>query len=184
MNISIIINKNIQRLSIMRIKTRKKMIIILIIVLLDILLYQLLVSIVPNGVKRYYHIGNKDCCVTVWKRSRGTSYYALIIGGKYTNNRKEPVDNFIKVVRDHPSSDCLVDVIIKQDGNLLIDADNVDTICSSDGSLDLYSNNQALNDSLYTCIKDGGKCYKDDVDFVCINVTENYATDKLGNKLK
>lgn len=154
-----------------------------VIIVIDLVFWTILRLTVPEGVRKYYYVGeNNKYCVTVWKKcdKSYSSCYALIISGKYKNNFKEPEDNYVKINVDIKKLDCLVDVIVKENGELLIDADNVDTICSSDGFLDLYSNNQELNDSIYTYMKKGFKCYKDGLYRISIDIMENYAKDQTG----
>ena len=161
----------------------KKAFVFFVIIVIDLAFWIILRLTVPEGVRKYYYVGeNNKYCVTVWKKwdESYSSCYALIISGKYKNNFKEPEDNYVKINVVIKKLDCLVGVIVKEDGKLLVVADNVDTICSSDGFLDLYSNNQALNDSIYTYMKKGYKCYKDGFDRITIDIMENYAKDQMG----
>ena len=154
-----------------------------IILFVDVLFWIIIRLAVPEGVRKYYYVvDNNQYCVTVWKKFDETSsaFYALIISGKYKNNFNEPEDNYVRINVDLKELDCLVGVIVKEDGNLLVVADNVDTICSSDGFLDLYSNNQEINDSIYTYMKNGYKCYKDGLYRISIDIMQNYAKDQTG----
>ena len=47
----------------------------------------------------------------------------------------------------------------------------------------LYRNDKALNDSLYTNFDGRYRRYKEKVDYININIDENYATDKNDKKL-
>ena len=161
----------------------KKAFVFFVIIVIDLAFWIILRLTVPEGVRKYYYVGEDNkYCVTVWKKFDETSsaFYALIISGKYKNNFDEPEDNYVRINVDLKELDCLVGVIVKEDGNLLVVADNVDTICSSDGFLDLYSNNQEINDSIYTYMKNGYKCYKDGLYRISIDIMQNYAKDQTG----
>lgn len=79
-----------------------------------------------------------------------------------------------------------IHLISSNDGKLLIYIDENAIIIkqSSDKLIELYKENKVLNDSLYTYFDGKYNRYKKEVDFISINIQENYATDKNGKKLK
>ena len=131
-----------------------------------------------DGMRSFYCLsGNK--CVTVLKSDNENIY---IIYGMY-KNREKPSDNYIKMSNNRYSN---IHMILSKDGKLLIDIDKNATIVkqSSNGLIELYKENKVLNDSLYTYFDGKYNRYKKEVDFISINIQENYATDKDGKKIE
>lgn len=155
-----------------------------VIIVIDLLFWTIIRLAVPDGVKHYLYFGENDqYCVTVWKKSNGpASFYAYIISGKYKKNRKDPQENYIKINMGDHRSPCWATVFVSPEGNLLVDADNVDTICSEEGSIELYNNNKEFNDSIYTYIEKGERYYNSSYNYVCIDFIENFAIDNNGKK--
>lgn len=134
------------------------------------------------GVRSFYCL-SEDKCVTVWKKGNNS---AFIILGKYTST-KIPSDNYIKLINMTNFADGFVCIIYTKYDKLIIDVvDNKDKviIISSKGIMELYNDKKALNDSLYTCFDGKYWRYKNYVEFISININENYATDKTGKKIK
>jgi len=134
-------------------------------------------TLVSEGVKSIYCLSD-DKCVTVWKRANGEVY---IIHGEY-KGRKVPSDNYVKMTNVMFS---YIDVIFKQENKLLISfSDKADIEQkSSNGLIELYRDNKTLNDSLYTYFDGRYEMYNKEVDYISIDIKENYATDKSGKKL-
>ena len=131
-----------------------------------------------DGVRSLYCL-SKVKCVTVWELGNGDVY---IIYGTY-KSKKEPTDDYIKVLNSRYDN---IHLILLKDDKLLIDVDkNARVIKQSSNSLmGLYKDNKALNDSLYTYFDGKYNRYKKEVDYISVNIEENYATDKSGKKLK
>lgn len=119
---------------------------------------------------------SEDKYVTVWKRLGNKCY---IIPGKYYGIFK-PSDNYIKTTNTG-----YVDIIFVSEKRLLIDIDAHAEIVQSSGKslLELYSDNKAVNDSLYTYFDGEYRKYKKGVDYLSIDIKENYARDKTGKKI-
>lgn len=145
--------------------------------ILGVAIYLVINTLTSDGVKSFYCFSNGKC-ITVWKKTDGEKY---IIFGKY-ESRKTPLDNYIKI--SNLNSD-YVDVIFVNSNKLLIDVeDNAKAVQkSSNGLMELYRDNKTLNDSLYTYFDGKYRRYKEDVDYISINIKENYAIDKSGKKL-
>tara|TARA_R110002050_G_scaffold152322_1_gene279754 strand:- start:395 stop:823 length:429 start_codon:yes stop_codon:yes gene_type:complete len=135
-----------------------------------------------NGVRSFYCL-SEDKCITIWKTESNS---AFIILGKY-NSAKTPSDDYIKLIDITNAVDWYASVIFTKDDKLLIDVvdDNTKVISqSSKGTIELYNNNKTLNDSLYTYFDGKYRRYKNDVEYISIDIKQNYATDKSGKKLK
>lgn len=151
---------------------------ILAITVLGIFVLMIISTLMSDGVKSIYCLSD-DKCVTVWKRTNGEVY---IILGEY-KGKKVPSDNYVKMTNVMFN---YIDVIFKQENKLLIslgDKANVEQK-SSNGLIELYRDNKAFNDSLYTYFDGRYRKYKENVDFISIDIKENYATDKTGKKIK
>ena len=150
---------------------------ILAITVLGIFVLMIINTLMSDGVKSIYCISD-DRCVTVWKRENGEVY---IILGEY-KGKKVPPDNYVKMTNVMFS---YIDVIFKQENKLLISLGDKADIeeKSSNGLIELYRDNKAFNDSLYTYFDGRYRKYKENVDFISIDIKENYATDKTGKKL-
>ncbi|MGP1500531.1 MAG: hypothetical protein ACTTJM_01930 [Bergeyella cardium] len=154
----------------------KKQHIIILLIILGLITF-LFVKLSSDGFKKIYCISNK--CITVWKKSNGE---VLIILEKY-KSRKIPNDNYIKI---HNINSDYIGVILLNDNRWLIDIED-NTIIekkSSNNLIELYNDNKILNDSLYTYFDGKYINYKDDVNFIIINIKENYAVDKEGKKIR
>lgn len=77
-------------------------------------------------------------------------------------------------------------VVLFVGNKLLVDVENNAKALqkSSNCTMALYRNDKALNDSLYTNFDGKYRRYKEKVNYININIEENYATDKDGKKLK
>lgn len=153
----------------------KKAIIILV---FGLILFFTIDSCKSDGARSVYCI-TKDKCITTWELGNGE---LLIVYGTYKGIKK-PVDDYIKVINNRYDN---IHLLISRDGKLLIDVDKNATVVkqSSNDLIDLYKNNKTLNDSLYTYFDGKYTRYKKEVDYISLNIKENYATDKNGNKLR
>lgn len=135
-----------------------------------------------DGARSFYCL-SEDRCVTIWKTGNGD---VLIVYGIY-NDSKKPVDDYVKLVDITNEVDWYASVIFTKDDKLLIDVvdDSTKVISqSSQGIIELYNSKKTLNDSLYTYFDGKYERYKKEVDYISVNIKENYATDKNNNKLK
>ncbi|WP_143961162.1 hypothetical protein [Litoribacter populi] len=158
-------------------KIINKKIIILIIIIFVLAVYFIINIFMSDGIKYVYCL-SYDKCVTVWKRGNGEKY---IILGKY-EGKEIPSDNFIYF---SILNSTYVDVIFVNGENVLIAIDDNTQVVkkSSNGLIELYSDNKPLFDSLYTYFDGNYRKYKNEVEFISIDIQENYATDKSGKKL-
>lgn len=128
-----------------------------------------------NGMRSFYCL-SENKCVTVWKKGNNS---AIIIRGKY-ESAKTPSDNYVKLINITNTIDWYASIIFTKDDKLLIDVinDNTKVISkSSKGIIELY-NNKTLNDSLYTFFDGKYRRYKNEVEYISIDIKENYITDK------
>ena len=142
----------------------------------------MLSSCKSNGVRSFYCL-SEDKCITVWKKGNSS---AFIILGKY-DSAKTPSDNYVKLINITNTVDWYTSVIFTKDDKLLIDVvdDNTKVISkSSKGIIELYNNKKTLNDSLYTYFDGKYRRYKNDVEYISVDIKENYATDKTGKKIE
>lgn len=135
-----------------------------------------------DGARSFYCL-SEDRCITIWKTGNRD---VLIVYGIY-NDSKKPVDDYVKLVDITNEVDWYASVIFTKDAKLLIDVidDSTKVISQSSlGIIELYNSKKTLNDSLYTYYDGKYKRYKKEVDYISVNIKENYATDKNGNKLR
>jgi hypothetical protein len=152
------------------------------IIILTYILPLMLSSCKSNGVRSFYCL-SEDKCITVWKKGNNS---AFIILGKY-DSAKTPSDNYVKLINITNTVDWYSSVIFTKNGKLLIDVvdENTKVISqSSKGVIELYNNEKTLNDSLYTYFDGKYRRYNDEVDYISIDIKENYATDKSGKKIE
>lgn len=134
-----------------------------------------------DGVRSFYCLSDNKC-ITIWKLESGE---VLIVKGIY-NESKEPINDYIRLVDVTNEVDWYASAIFTKNNKLLIDVvdDNTKVISkSSSGIIELYNDNRVVNDSLYTYHDGRYRKYKKNIDFININIKENYATDKNGKKL-
>lgn len=145
--------------------------------IIGVILLLIVVSLVWFDQSRSFYCLSDGRCITVWKRLGNKCY---IVPGKCYEIFK-PTDDYIQTTNTG-----YVDVILVNDKKLLINIeDNAEIVQQSSNSLiELYRDNKTLNDSLNTYFDGRYRQYKKEVDFISINIKENYATDKSGKKLK
>lgn len=159
--------------------TRNNTIKVLVITIFGIFVLTMFITpLMSNGLKFFYCLSD-DKCITVWKRASGEVY---IILGVY-RGKKVPSDNYVKmknIMFDY------IDVIFKQEDKLIISfGEKVDIEQkSSNGLIEIYRDNKTFNDSLYTYLDSSYRKFKKNVDFISINIKENYAIDNAGNRIK
>lgn len=151
---------------------------IFVILILGFVFLLIINSCKSDGVRSFYSL-SKDKCVTVWKPGNGDVY---IIYGTY-RSRKKPTDDYVKVLNSRYDN---IHLILSKDDKLLIDVDKNATVIkqSSNSLIGLYKDNKVLNDSLYTYFDGKYNRYKKEVDYISVNIKENYATDKTGKKIE
>lgn len=129
-----------------------------------------------------------DKCVTVWKRhykrsdeERMTDLYIIV--GEHKSEQL-PDDNYVKITKPRKYFLTIreyIGVIWTKDNKILISSDGEEIVVkSSNGLIELYGNNKVLNDSLYKIefyhkYTGAGKIYKKGVDYIILNIHENYA---------
>lgn len=148
-----------------------------------VLIFTFIFTFVLSSCK-YFEVRSFYClsdgkCVTVWKKGNNSIF---IILGKYTS-AKIPSDNYVKISNNRYD---YIHLILSKEDKFLIDIDEKATVIkrSSNNLIELYKNNKTLNDSLYTYFDGKYWRYKNHVEFISINIEENYATDKTGKKIK
>lgn len=153
-------------------KTKK----ILAITVLCVFIFVIINTLMSDGIRSFYCLSD-DECVTIWKRENGE---VLIMSGQY-KSQGVPLDNYIKITNMNYSSI----VVLFVEKKLLIDVENNAKALqkSSNGTMELYRNDKVLNDSLYTNFDGKYRRYKEKVNYININIEENYATDKNDRKL-
>lgn len=142
----------------------------------------MLSSCKSNGLRSFYCL-SEDKCITVWKKDNNS---AFIILGKYYSAKK-PSDNYVRLNDITNAVDWYASVIFTKNDKLLVDVVNDKTKVvskSSKGIIELYNNKKTLNDSLYTYFDGKYRRYKNNVEYISIDIKENYATDKTGNKIE
>ena len=145
--------------------------------IIGVILFVIAVLSVWFDQSRSFYCLSESKCVTLWKRLGNKCY---IVPGKYYGIFK-PSDNYIKTTNTG-----YVDIIFLNDISLLVDIeDDAEIIRHPDNNLiELYSNNKAVNDSLYTYFDGKYHKYKDEVEYISIDIKGNYAINKTGRKLR
>lgn len=144
----------------------------------SVILLLIVVLLVWFDQSRSFYCLSEDKCVTVWKRLGNKCY---IVPGKYYGVLN-PSDNFIKMT----NTGYIVAIWNNNEGLLIDIEDNAEIVQKSFGNIliGLYNDNKTANDSLYSDFDEGYRRYKKGVDYISIDIKENYATDKTGKKLK
>jgi len=143
----------------------------------NISLFLLLIAVVLIVLdqKRSFYCLSNNRCVTVWKRLGNKCY---VIPGKYYGIF-EPTDDYVKTTNTNS-----ITIIWLDDNSWLIDANkNVEIFNDSTNSalIQLYNNKTSYNDSLYTYFDGKYQKYKRNVNFISIDIKENYVLDKSSN---
>jgi len=126
--------------------------------------------------RHFYCLSDKQC-FTVWKRLGNKCY---IIPGKYFGIFRP--SHYIET-----TNNIYVDVIRRGDTSLLVNTGkNIEILDQSIHTqlIDWYGNDRVRNDSLYTFFDGKYRRYKKEVEYIGVNIEENYAVDKSGKKLK
>lgn len=146
-------------------------------IIIGLILYFIINLLTKDGIKSFYCIKD-DKCFTIWKKSNGEIY---VIYGKY-DNYKIPNDNYIKISNSKYE---YITIILSHDNKLLVSTENSKLQEKSSSDLiELYEKNKYLNDSLYTYFDGKYRRYKKKVNYISLNIKENYATDKTGKKIE
>lgn len=135
---------------------------------------------------RYYYCLSGDQCVTVWKRGSGEVY---IIPSVYKES-KEPNVNFIKTINEqfltlYFSKNLPNKIIVRDEGNLK----NNKKMYSIEnnkmtGKWKFLEYSADYKNVLYNPDATKFKDVKFSTDYLIINIEENYATNKIGKKIK
>lgn len=128
--------------------------------------------LVSNGEKKDIYCTSEKKCITLWKKRLGEVYVIL---GKH-KNKEVPSCSCVRIQREN-----IIDIIFANDSTVLItlngDSQISHTMC--DGvSIERYSDNKELNDSLYTWFDGKYKRYKKEIEFISIDFRENYVTKR------
>jgi hypothetical protein len=115
-------------------------------------------------------------CITVWKRLGGKCF---IIPEKYFG-RKRPTGAYIKTT----NTDRL-DVIWKNDNSILVNSKENAIYLQSTSKMriKLYQEDKDVYDSLYTFLDGSYRKYREGVNFLSVDVKENYVRDNKGQKV-
>lgn len=120
---------------------------------------------------RVFYTFPEDKHITVWKCRDQECY---LIFGKYCSMKK-PSDDYIKFTS---MSVDFADIIYVEGGKIIVNIEEGVKCQSFSGSIRLYSEDKSLNDSIYTYLNGKYRCYKTDVEYVSLNIRENYATSR------
>lgn len=148
-----------------------------------ILIFGIVLSFPMNSCKsdglRFFYCLSEDRCITVWKTQNGEVY---IIYGEY-RGLVPPPDDYLKLINMKSPYVC---VLLSNNNKLLIDIETNAKVTYrfSNGIMRLYNDDKALNDSMYTYYDGKYRRYKKEVEYISIDIKENYATDKTGQIIK
>lgn len=146
---------------------------------ISLLLFLVAIILVAIDQTRSFYCLSNNKCVTVWKRLGNKCY---VIPGKYYGILK-PTDDYVKTANTNS-----ITIIWLDNNSWLIDADkNVEIFNDSTHStlIQLYNNEKSYNDSLYTYFDGKYQKYKKNVNYMSIDIKENYVLDKSpSNKIE
>ena len=129
------------------------------------------------GEKRSFYCLKNGFCITVWKTYGNKCY---IIPSKYYGILT-PKEGYIKT-----SNLDDIDLIFINDFKNIIVAGNTSQIVNMINpkiQIEKYELKRDYYDKLFTYFDKGYLKYKNEIIFISINIREDYATDKTGNKL-
>ncbi|WP_286863362.1 hypothetical protein [Sphingobacterium sp. UBA7625] len=158
-------------------KVVKMILKILLISFLGLIGYMIIDALISLSPRSVYCLSDNKC-ITVMNGEDDEIYF---IPGRYSGE-EIPLDDYVKITnldRD------FVSVVFSKDNILLIKIDDYSDVSqrSSHGLIKLYNDDKDHNDSLYIDFKGTKSLYKKGVDFININLSENYAWN-LEGKIK
>jgi len=169
-----------------RTKILKRMLKISTVIILGFLLFTIIYTLNSRGIKSYYCLSNGKC-VTVWKRTNGEVY---IIPGKYGSNNKPTVSHIRTINKQFVTLyfsneiELSYKIIVRDEGNLESSQKGYTIENDIKGEWEILEFSDSYKSILYEPNAIKFKDVKESTNYLTINIQENYATDKSGNKLK
>lgn len=150
-----------------------------------ILLGVLICFSTDRGVRNTYCLSDNKC-ITVWKRTEGEVY---IIPGRYESNNIPTISHIRTINKQFltlyfsSENELSNKIIVRDEGNLESNQKRFTIENDVTGEWEFFEYSDSLKSILY---EPGAIKFKDvklSTDYIIINVEENYAMDKRGNKL-
>lgn len=153
------------------------------ILILGMIIYLIINFLASDGIKSYYCLSDNKC-VTVWKKENGEVY---IIPGKYESN-DVPIVSHIKTVSGqfltlYFSEEFPHKIIVRDQGNYLSDKKKYTFVNNIKEEWQFLEYSDDYKAMLYKSDAVKFKDVKASTDYIDLDIYENYATDKNGNKL-
>lgn|SRR5690606_26496562 len=153
------------------------------ILILGMVIYLIINFLASDGIKSYYCLSDNKC-VTVWKKENGEVY---IIPGKYESN-DVPIVSHIKTVSGqfltlYFSEEFPHKIIVRDQGNYLSDKKKYTLVNNIKEEWQFLEYSDDYKAILYKSDAVKFKDVKASTDYIDLDLYENYATDKNGNKL-
>lgn len=167
-------------------KMVRKMLKISGIIVLGIVLYSMMQALKSDGIKSYYCLSDAKC-VTVWKRTNGEVY---IIPGRYEANNKPTVSHIRTINKQFitlyfsKEKELSYKIIVRDEGNLESNQKRYTIENDVKGKWEFLEYSNIYKSILYEPNAIKFKDVKTSTDYLTINIQENYATDKTGEKIK
>lgn len=125
---------------------------------------------------RHFFCLKSGHCVTMWRTLNGVCY---IIPGRYTSSTCPPSSESYII---SPFKESLDIIWPKDSDNIIVSIDEKSQVIhQSPNGIKIidYNSNKKHNDSLFLCFDGNYERYKKDVDFMTIEIFEEYAYGKM-----
>lgn len=137
--------------------------------------------------KRNFYCFSENKCITVWKRNDGEVY---IIPGRYESNKK-PISSHILTCNKQfltlyfsSEKELSNKIIVRDEGNFVSNQKRYTIENKVGGEWEFLEYSRSLESILYRPNAIQFNDIKAGTDYLTINIQENYAMDKRGNKLQ
>lgn len=142
----------------------------------SVIIFFIIIYLYNFDQSRSIYCLTSEKCITVWKRLGGKCY---IIPEKYFG-RKRPAGAYIKTTNTNR-----LHVIWQNENSILVTSkeDIIYVQSTSKMRIKLYQENKEVYDSLYTFLDGSYRKYKEEVNFLSIDVKENYVRNNKGQKV-
>lgn len=149
------------------------------------LIYLILNAAFYKGTRSFYCLPNDEECVTVWKKLDDSVY---IIPGKYKDNAM-PTASYIKTINGQMLTLYFTEqlpnkIIVRNEGNYKDGIGSYSLENKKDDEWQFVEFSNQYQSILYKSDASKFEDVKVNTTYISINIKENYAVDKSGNKIE
>lgn len=156
-------------------------------ILVGILLLGVIICFSTDGGVRNTYCLSDNKCITVWKRTEGEVY---IIPGRYKSNNIPTISHIRTINKQFltlyfsSEKELTHKIIVRDEGNLESDQKRFTIENNVTGEWEFFEYSDSLKSILYKPNAIKFKDVKASIDYLSINIEENYAMDKSGKKVQ